>query len=204
MSPEFDPSPFEAAMWTEVAALEQTRRDIDKLQAQLKTQRGTVTEAIGRFGAALQIAELAVPRATIRSLYWEHRDIYVESIAAGFSIEGGATQVHFHAGDSFFDSDCPGGCGRKVRLAARSSPLKPCAECAARRKEELDANHQLWRANHDARIADRDAWVRDQLAEGRTPEDLYVEVYGRFDGSGSLEHLHEMAADVDGQPLSEF
>ena len=78
MSPEFDPSPFEAAMWTEVAALEQTRRDIDKLQAQLKTQRGTVTEAIGRFGAALQIAELAVPRATIRSPYWEHRDIFVE------------------------------------------------------------------------------------------------------------------------------
>ena len=93
MTSEFDPSPFEAAMWAEVNALEQTRLDIDRLQAELKEKRGIVTDAIRRYGAALQIAELPVPREAIRSLYWEHRDVFVESIATGFGIEGGVQLI---------------------------------------------------------------------------------------------------------------
>lgn len=204
MTSEFDPSPFEAAMWAEVNALEQTRLDIDRLQAELKEKRGIVTDAIRRYGAALQIAELPVPREAIRSLYWEHRDVFVESIATGFGIEGGATQVHLHAGDSFFDADCPGGCGKKVRLSARSSPLRPCSECTERISRQRAEDHAAWIVRDDARRADRDGWIRTQLAEGRTAEDLYVDLHGRFDASGSLEHLRELAAEVDGHPFNEF
>ena len=37
----------------------------------------------------------------------------------------------------------------------------------------------------------------------RTVEDLYIDLYGRFDASGSLDHLHALAAEVEGEQPSE-
>lgn len=70
---------------------------------------------------------------------------------------------------------------------------------AARQQAERE---KMWRANarrHQAEQREQDEWVRQQLHEGRTPEELYVEMMERWTHGGPLNYLKNMAAIVDAE-----
>jgi hypothetical protein len=190
---------FESEMWSAVADLEETRRTIDAATRRLAEQREVASVAMQRYGAALSIEEQPVPREVIRSLYWEHRGLHAQAIAEAFAIKGGGGRVHEYAGSEPFETPCAGGCGRPMRLAARTTQVPTCEECAARQQAERE---EMWRENarrHQAEQREQDQWVRQQLLEGRTPEELYVEMMERWTHGGPLNYLKDMAAMVDAE-----
>ena len=198
MSEEFDPKPFELTMWNDVAELEKVRLKIEALQGELALARAAVGTSMHRYGAALSISETPVSRAVIRKLYWEHRDVHAESIAKAFAIPGGAGQVHRFAGEHFFDVACPAGCGSMVRLAARTAKIRSCAECEATRQQQANEQFDASRKRAAEKLAERETWIRTQVTQGRTVEELYVELVGRWETNGPLPRLRELAAEVNG------
>jgi hypothetical protein len=84
-----------------------------------------------------------------------------------------------------------------MRLAARTAPIPTCDACAAREKAERE---EIWQENarrHHAEQREQDEWVRQQLLDGRSPEELYVEMVERWTQGCPLDYLKNMAAMVD-------
>jgi hypothetical protein len=152
-----------------------------------------------RYGAALSIEQQQVARDVIRSLYWEHRDLHAQAIADAFAIKGGGGRVHEYAGSEPFETPCAGGCGRPMRLAARTAQIPTCEECTARQHAERDEANRVYALKYQAEQREQDEWVRQQLLEGRTPEELYVEMTERWTHGGPLNYLKDMAALVEAE-----
>jgi hypothetical protein len=186
---------YEAELWTQVLALDAARARIETATRELEAHRDAVDKAMRRYGTVLSLEEKHVSRDVVRRLYWQSRDVRVDSIARAFAIEGGAGQVHSYAGVDHVDVPCPDGCGRTVRLTARTAKLRPCNECEERRKQARHEDHQDWQISSARKIRERDEWVRSELAAGRTVEELYVELVSPWDTNGPLEKLRTIAAE---------
>jgi hypothetical protein len=190
-----DTERFELSMWAEVGRLERLKRDRDEAEERFQAQRAAVAVAMKNFGAAANIAEQAIPVSIIRSLYWEHRDIAAQDIAEAFGIHGGA-QVHRYAG-TFADFPCPAGCGRTVRLTARTAQLRPCEECADRVEREREAWWEETRKRQRAEAAERDAWIESQLRAGQTVGDVYTSLVAPLETGGPLPIIEKIAAELE-------
>jgi hypothetical protein len=198
MSEDFDPEPYELAMWADVATLADKRTKIEELQLELAAARDSLTESMRRYGAALSIDEAPIPHGVIRKLYWEHRDIHADSIARAFALPGGAGQVHRFAGENYYDLPCPAGCGKTVRLTSRSAPVRPCAACAAAREKRLAAQWEQHRETSARAHADYEARMRSEFKAGRTAEQIYAEHADRYEIGSQLPWLRELEAEVKG------
>lgn len=194
MSDEIDPPAFAVAMWREAQALRAARLAVEAAQKEFDLQRDVTHESVRRYGAALSVAEQAVERETIRTLYWEHRDITVSAIAESFALEGGASNVYRHVGKEPYDLECPGGCGSTVQLPARTSKLAACDDCRERiavdRKRRWEAHKSLL----DERTLAWESRIRAELVAGRTAEEIYAEYAERFETNGPMPRIRELAA----------
>ena len=196
MSEDFDPKPFELAMWADVAVLADKRKMLEELQLELLAARDAVTESMRRYGAALSIDEAPVPHGVIRKLYWEHRDIYADSIARAFALPGGAGQVYRFAGENYYDLPCPDGCGTTVRLTSRSAPVRPCESCTTAREEHQAARWGEHREESARSRAEYEARMRNEFKAGRTAEQIYAEHVDRYETGSQLPWLRELEAEV--------
>ncbi|MET3567965.1 hypothetical protein ABIC47_003479 [Leifsonia sp. 563] len=188
---------FESEMWSAVDELEQARRAVDEATRRLAEQRERTNTVMQRYGGALAIEDRQVPQQVVRSLYWEHRDIHAQAIADAFALKGGGGRVHEYAGSEPFETPCAGGCGRPVRLVARTSSVPTCPECAARIEAERQAHFREVALHHQKERQEREEWARRQMLEGRTPEELYVEMTERWVTGGPLPWLKDLAAELE-------
>jgi hypothetical protein len=194
-----DLNQFESEMWSAVADLEEARRALDTATRKLAEQREATSFSMQRYGAALTIEQLQVSREVVRSLYWEHRDIHAQAIADAFAIKGGGGRVHEYAGSEPFETPCAGGCGIPMRLTARTAPIPTCEDCAARQQAEREEHWRRAAVRQQEEQRKQDEWVRQQLLEGRTTEELYVEMTERWTHGGPLSYLKDMAAMVEAE-----
>lgn len=190
---------FESEMWSAVGDLEEARRALDEAARQLADEQERVATALQRYGAALTIEQEKVSRDVIRSLYWEHRDVRAASIADAFALKGGGGRVYEYAGSEPFETPCAGGCGRPVRLTARTAPVPTCEACVERQRTEREAGNREAALRYQREQEEQDEWVRQQLLEGRSPEELYVEMMERWTHGGPLNYLKNMAALVEAE-----
>lgn len=198
MSNQIDVQPFEDDMWRAAAVLDSKREQMRALEVELQDARDVVDCAMQRYGAALSIDGRTISREAVRALYWEHGDVRADSIARAFAIKGGAGQVHRYAGTEHVDFPCPGGCGRPVRLTARTAAVRSCSACvtATEERRARDLAAHLVRVREQR--VEREAWIRSELSKGRSSGDLYAEMVGQYETNGSLPLLQQLEAEIRG------
>lgn len=197
MTQAFDSSPYEHEMWESVGAVAAKRIELEEVKQQLEEAKTAAAEKLRRYGAALNLDGLPVPRQTVRSLYWENRDIPADAIAKAFALPGGAPQVYKHAGEAGIDLPCPGGCGRSVHLSARTAALKRCDVCQTAWQQNSDA---MWAENsrlRELKRAEQEAYIRQQLMDGQTPEEIYLDTFAD-PRDGTIDRIRILDAEVNG------
>lgn len=197
MAAEIDVNEYEHEMWTQVQRLRILKAEIDAREAQYDQQRAAATEAMRRYGAALSIEGQRVTRETVAELYWQNPDLYAQSIADAFTIEGGGSNVHRVAGAGHFEVACRGGCGTALRLASRTAKTPICVDCAAagaERRAQQNAEWDEWRAR---KREEREQMLRDELRT-KSAEAVYGEMVARHDPSDELEYVQRLEREMHG------
>ncbi|ONI73090.1 hypothetical protein ALI144C_44890 [Actinosynnema sp. ALI-1.44] len=154
-----------------VAAIQRARDIIEHGKADLDVARSAFHDYMSQLGRQLAATgEQQLSLDTARRLYWDFKDIKVESIGLALGVRG--NQVHKLVGSTpTYTCRACGATfteeGRTSRTTRNSSdPYKRCPDCIAKGSEQSAAGHKAWlqqqedeKAQYKTRLLAGDYWI---------------------------------------------
>jgi len=153
-----------------------------EMDSLVKATAAEAAAALEQYGHDLDAVGESPDLALVRHIYWDHPEIKVTDLQTLLKLRG-ANQVFEVVGPNDRDYACRGGCGKTLRLQAksrtdpslRSYDARFCGECTASRIQRHEA---IMSRPQDSHLSEMEAQVAELRRRGVAPARVYEEYAG--------------------------